>query len=246
MNGTRLIHILFSEYFKRKEEINEFNRQNRWRKRGIAVSAMKFPVHYFTAYSVYVAIYHGDGTVVVSHSGSEMGQGINTKVAQVVAHFLGIALDLVTVTKFDSVIAANVSATAGSIASEMVCMASKKACEKILTRLKPIRDKMPNGSWTEIIHQAWSDSVDLTQKEQLTKDDVKGYSIVGCTCAEIEVDVLTGNVQILRVDIAEDVGNSLNPLVDVGQIEGFPHFLHFNVIQFSTHIQFIHLFAQFN
>lgn len=208
------------DYYKRKSEINEFNMKNRWHKRGIAVTIMKYPMSYFTTYSVYIAIYHGDGTVVVSHSGAEMGQGINTKVAQVVAHFLQIPLDFVTVTKFDNVIGANVSITAGSVGSEVVCMSAKKACEQILSRLKPIRDKHPQASWLEILQEAFAQSIDLTQKEMIPTHELKPYAIIGCVCAEIELDVLTGNVQILRVDIAEDVGNSMNPLVDVGQIEG--------------------------
>lgn len=181
---------------------------------------MKFPIHYFTSYSVYVAIFRGDGSVVVSHAACEMGQGLNTKLAQIVAFTLGIPLEMVTVTGFSTIIAANRSSTAGSIGSESICATAKKACEKILERMRPIREKMPAATWTEIVGQAWLESIDLTQKQLLNKADLKGYEVVGCACAEIEMDVLTGMVQILRVDIVEDVGNSMNPLVDVGQIEG--------------------------
>lgn len=195
--------------------------KNRWKKRGIGVSIMKFPIHYFATFSVYVAIFHGDGTVVVSHSGCEMGQGINTKLAQVVAYTLGIPLDFVTVSGFTTIIGANRSYTAGSIGSESVCMAGKKACEHILERLQPIREKMPaKATWPEMINKAWEANVDLTQKELQKPSDVKAYEVVGCACAEIELDVLTGVMQIIRVDIVEDVGSSMNPLVDVGQIEG--------------------------
>lgn len=182
---------------------------------------MKFPVHYFTTFSVYVAIFHGDGTVVVSHAGCEMGQGINTKLAQVVAYTLGIPLEFVTVSGFSTIIGANRSYTAGSIGSESVCLTAKTACEHILERLRPVREKMPaTATWPEIIDKAWAQNVDLTQKELQKPSDVKAYDVVGCACAEIEMDVLTGVMQILRVDIVEDVGNSMNPLVDVGQIEG--------------------------
>lgn len=209
------------EYYQRKADINAFNLENRWKKRGIAVSTMKFPIHYFTTFSVYVAIFHGDGSVVVSHSGCEMGQGINTKLAQIVAYTLGIPLEFVTVSGFSTIIGANRSYTAGSIGSESVCMAAKKACKHILERLKPVREKMPaSATWSEVIGKAWAQSVDLTQKELQKPSDVKPYDVVGCACAEIEVDVLTGVMQILRVDIVEDVGSSMNPLVDVGQIEG--------------------------
>lgn len=182
---------------------------------------MKFPIHYFTTYPVYIAIYHGDGTVVVSHAGCEMGQGLNTKLIQIVAYTFGIPSEFVTVAGFNTIVAANRSETAGSIASESICLAAKKACERILERMRPIREKMPaTATWAQIVEQTWSQTIDLTQREFLQKSDAKNYDIVGCACAEIEVDVLTGMVQILRVDIAEDVGNSMNPLVDVGQIEG--------------------------
>lgn len=182
---------------------------------------MKFPIHYFSNFSVYVAIFEGDGTVVVSHSGCEMGQGINTKLAQVVAYTLGIPLEFVTISGFSTIIGANRSVTGGSTGSDSVCVAGKKACEHILERLQPIREKMPaTATWPEIVHNAWVQNVDLTQKELQKLSDVKNYDVVGCACAEIEMDVLTGVVQILRVDIVEDVGSSINPLVDVGQIEG--------------------------
>lgn len=99
-------------------------------------------------------------------------------------------------------------------------MAAKLACERILARMKPIRDKKPNATWLEIVHDAWSQSINLTEKQMLQQKDAKGYNIVGCACAELEIDVLTGNIQILRADIHEDTGKSMNPLVDVGQIEG--------------------------
>lgn len=220
MNETDRI-LSIPEYYQRKADINAFNVKNRWKKRGIAVSMMKFPIHYFTTFSVYVAIFHGDGTVVVSHATCEMGQGLNTKLAQIVAYTLGIPLELVTVSGFSTIIAANRSCTAGSIGSELICLVAKKACEHILERMRPIREKMPaTATWTEIVGRAWAESIDLTQKELLKPTDAKSYDVVGCACAEIEMDVLTGMIQINRVDIVEDVGNSMNPLVDVGQIEG--------------------------
>lgn len=218
--------LSFAGYYERKAEINVFNRKNRWKKRGIAVSVMRFPIHYLASLAVYVAIYHGDGTVVVSHGGCEMGQGVNTKVAQVVAFMFGIPLTSITVAPFDSIIMANRSMAAASIASESVCLAAKNACKKILDRLKPIRRRMPQATWAELVQQAWSVDIDLTQKELLPRTQPKPYDIIGCACAEIELDVLTGNIQILRVDIVEDVGNSMSPLVDVGQIEGCQSYIH--------------------
>ncbi|XP_055319493.1 uncharacterized protein LOC129577062 [Sitodiplosis mosellana] len=208
------------DYYDRRAEIAEFNQQNRWRKRGIGVAVMTFPASYIVPLSAYIAIYHGDGTVAISHSGVEIGQGINTKVTQVVAHVLGVPLDLITVTPHSSIIVANNTFTAASITSESVCMAAKMACERILERLKPVREKKPNAPWLEIVHDAWAQSIELTEKQTFENSTAKAYNIIGCACAELEVDVLTGNLQISRVDIHEDTGKSMSPLVDVGQIEG--------------------------
>lgn len=184
------------------------------------MSVMRYPIHYIASFAIYIAIYNGDGTVVVSHGGCEMGQGVNTKVRQVVAFMLSIPLESVSVAPFDSIVMANRSMAAASIASDSVCIAAKNACQKILDRLKPIRRRMPQATWLQVVQAAWANNIPLTQKELLPRTEPKPYDVIGCACAEIELDVLTGNLQILRVDITEDVGNSVSPLVDVGQIEG--------------------------
>lgn len=235
------------EYYERRAQIDEFNKRNRWRKKGIAVAIMNFPVTYLFGTCVYVAIHHGDGTVSVSHGGSEVGQGtpiietnreknfrndscpnsvfscssgIHTKVVQTCARTLGIPIEMVTVHDTNTLISANATFCGGSITSEGACLATQQACEKILARLKPVRDKMPNAPWPDVIETAWLQAIQLTEKHEINLLDFKSYNVMGCACAEIELDVLTGNQQILRVDIVEDTGMSMNPLVDVGQIEG--------------------------
>lgn len=99
-------------------------------------------------------------------------------------------------------------------------MATKQACETLLERLKPVRETMPNASWPELINTAFQKSIPLTEKHTYDMTKAPPYLVIGCACAEIEVDVLTGNQQIVRVDIVEDTGMSMNPLIDVGQIEG--------------------------
>lgn len=111
----------FIDFYNRKKEVETFNTDNRWRKRGIAVVPMKYPLEYFGGYPVYVAIYHMDGTVAVSHGGIEMGQGINTKLTQVVAHCLGIPLQYVSIKPSNNLIGANSFISGGSITSEVVC-----------------------------------------------------------------------------------------------------------------------------
>lgn len=114
------------EFANRKKAVEEFNAVNRWRKRGLSMVPMKYPIDYFFGYPAYVAIYHMDGTVAVSHGGVECGQGINTKVAQVTAHTLGIPLEMISVKSNDNLISANCTATGGSMTSEVVCFVSKQ------------------------------------------------------------------------------------------------------------------------
>lgn len=211
-----------SDYYERKKAANIFNEANRWRKRGIGFTQIKYPLDYFGVIPAYVAIYYGDGSVIVSHGGAECGQGINTKVAQIAAYTLGIPLDLVKVKATDNQIGANSFWTAASTASDSACLATKKACELLLERIKPIRDQLPkSASWQEIVQACHEKFVDLTAKTQFVPGvDGELYYIYGCCCAEVEWDALTGNLQVLRVDLVEDTGRSISPLVDVGQVEG--------------------------
>lgn len=114
------------DYYKRYEEIEEFNISNRWRKRGIAVVPMQYHQGYFHANVVYVSVYHADGTVAISHGGSECGQGIHTKVAQVASHFLDVPLETVRIREIDNMHGANAGFTAGSFTSEAICFVSDK------------------------------------------------------------------------------------------------------------------------
>lgn len=114
--------IYFTDFYSRKAEIDEFNMKNRWRKRGIAIVPMDYHQPFFGSYPVFVTIYHDDGSVAVQHGGIEMGQGINTKVAQVAAHVLQIPLSSISVKRMDNVTGANSFVTAIAIASESVCL----------------------------------------------------------------------------------------------------------------------------
>lgn len=215
------IAFSLSDYSTRKNEIDVFNSENRWRKRGIGITTMKFPIEYLGVFPSLVVIYHGDGTVVVSHGGIECGQGINTKVAQVAAFSLGIPLSFIVVKATNNVIGANSVMTGGSVTSESVCLATKRSCEMLLQRIKPIREGLPSSAtWQEIVQVAHQKFIDLSAKYMFKPSLAKTYDVFGCASAEIELDVLTGNMQILRVDIVEDTGRSISPLVDVGQIEG--------------------------
>ncbi|KAG4066033.1 hypothetical protein HA402_001280 [Bradysia odoriphaga] len=208
------------EYNDRKDKIDEFNKRNRWNKKGIAISIMKFPLLYFDTNTAYVCVYHDDGTVVVKHSGVEIGQGLNTKVTQVAAHTLGIPHTFVKVGSTDNIIGANCALTGASITSEIICFTVMKACEEIMRRLQPLRDANKDAQWTDLTKEAYKNQIGLSVVHTAKAADLKPYDVYGLSCAEVEVDLLTGNLLVHRVDILEDAGVSLNPLIDVGQVEG--------------------------
>lgn len=104
--------------------------------------------------------------------------------------------------------------------SEAVSLAVKKSCETLLERMQPIREELGDPEWKELTQTCYQRLIDLTCKSTFHKDDVSEYTIWGCSCAEVELDILTGNLQLKRVDILEDTGESMSPGIDVGQVEG--------------------------
>ncbi|XP_030572036.1 aldehyde oxidase 4-like [Drosophila novamexicana] len=212
-----------TEYRKRREQINLFNAQNRWRKRGLGLALMEFPLNVSIAlcYPTTVAIYHADGSVVVSHGGIEIGQGINTKVAQVAAFVLGVPLERVRVENSNTITGANSFVTANSMASELVGISVRKACDTLNQRLEPVKRRLgAKASWQQVVESAFIQSISLIATESYKMGDQSNYSIYGLSLSELELDILTGNHLIRRVDILEDAGESLSPSIDVGQVEG--------------------------
>uniref|UniRef100_A0A182M2C9 Indole-3-acetaldehyde oxidase n=1 Tax=Anopheles culicifacies TaxID=139723 RepID=A0A182M2C9_9DIPT len=208
------------EYDERKRLIEQFNEENRWRKRGIAIMPMQYPLELNSMKNAVVSVYTDDGTVSITHGGIEMGQGINTKVAQVAAHLLGIPIEKIVVHPTDSLLNANSNASQHTQATDGVAFAVKRCCEILLERLRPYRTLLRRTSWEDMVRNAHMDDVDLQVSFYATPNDMRTYTIWGLACGEIELDVLTGQVLVRRVDILEDVGESLNPSIDVGQIEG--------------------------
>ncbi|EDV43516.1 uncharacterized protein Dana_GF16485 [Drosophila ananassae] len=226
--GSKMVQLLprflgSTEYRKRRDQINLFNAQNRWRKRGIGLSLMEFPLNttFSFSYPTTVAIYHEDGSVVISHGGIEIGQGINTKAAQVAAFVLGVPLDKVRVESSNTVNGANAFVTANSMCSEMIGLAVRKACDTLNQRLAPVKKQLgPQGTWVQVLQAAYLQSIFLIATESYKLGDIPNYSIFGLSLTEVELDILTGNHLIRRVDILEDAGESLSPNIDVGQVEG--------------------------
>lgn len=208
-----------ANYDDRFSEIKKFNQNNRWRKRAIKIIPLTYDLFYFGNYNSIVGIFHSDGTIAITHAGIEMGQGINTKVAQVCAHILDVPLEKISVKPSASFTSPNAMVTGGSIGSELVSFATMRACQILADRLAPIRLKSKNATWEEIVTLAYNAGIDLQAHYMYSPSDgVKPYDLFGVSALEVEVDLLTGNHDVLRVDILEDVGRSLSPEIDVGQV----------------------------
>lgn len=146
---------------------------------------------------------------------------MNTKIAQVAAYVLGIPLELIRIESSDTINGANSMVTGGAVGSESLCFAVRKACETLNDRLKPVKESLKStASWLDVVQTAWSKSINMIASDHYKSGDMQNYNIYGLALTEIELDILTGNHLIKRVDILEDTGESLSPFIDIGQIEG--------------------------
>ncbi|CAM9401688.1 unnamed protein product, partial [Discosporangium mesarthrocarpum] len=228
----------------RRKAVDRFNATSRWRKRGLSVIPTKFGINFTVTFlnqgGALIHVYT-DGSVLVTHGGTEMGQGLHTKVIQVVAGELGISDDKVvhiSETATDRV--ANSSPTAASISTDLYGMAALDAAQQITARLQPIKEKMgKDANFTAVVKAAYFQRVNLsaqgfyripaercgydfnlTPQENARRGKAFNYFTQGVAASEVEVDCLTGDSLILRADILIDVGASINPGIDIGQIEG--------------------------
>ncbi|XP_030133584.3 aldehyde oxidase isoform X3 [Taeniopygia guttata] len=223
-----------SAYYSRRTAINEFNKQNYWKKRGIAIVPMKFPFGLSTPYlSQGAALVHiyTDGSVLLTHGGIEMGQGIHTKMIQIASRELNIPMSCIHFCETSTTTVPNACASVGSAGTDVNGMAVKDACQTLLKRLQPIIEKNPTGTWNDWIREAFKQSVSLSAtgyfrgyNEYMDWEKGEGqpftYFLFGAACSEVEINCLTGDHKNLRTDIVMDIGCSINPAVDIGQIEG--------------------------
>ena len=224
-----------TEYGARQAAAARFNEAHRWRKRGLALVPTKFGIS-FTAYwlnqaGALVHIYH-DGSVLVAHGGTEMGQGLHTKMAMVAAQALGVPLDRVHISETATNTVANASSTAASASSDLNGYAIANACEQLNARLAPFREKFgPEATMGQLAEAAYFERVNLsaqgfykTPEIGYSWEENKGkmfyYFTQGVAAVECEVDTLTGTWTCLRADVKMDVGRSINPAIDYGQIQG--------------------------
>ena len=246
----------FSDYRARRAQIKAFNQTHSHIKKGIALTPVKFGISFTVKHlnqaGALLTIYT-DGTMLISHGGTEMGQGLYTKIQQVVASAFGVSVQRVNVasTRTDKV--PNTSPTAASSGTDLNGMAAQNACDIIKSNLIEFaiehfkeqkiseedieftNDSVTIGdkslSFPEFIKLAYMNRVPLfaaghykTPKIYYNRDTAKGqpflYYANGASVSEVSLDTLTGEYKVNRVDILHDVGQSLNPAIDIGQIEG--------------------------
>ncbi|KAK6489636.1 xanthine dehydrogenase/oxidase isoform X1 [Huso huso] len=226
--------LVKSSYHQRRKQIEEFNRQHRWKKRGIAIIPTKFGISFTASFlnqaGALIHIYT-DGSVLLTHGGTEMGQGLHTKMAQVASRALQIPISKIHISETSTNTVPNTSPTAASVSSDLNGMAIYNACQILLKRIEPYRNQNPKGSWEAWVKAAYFDSVSLSatgyfRTPGISYDFEKNegnpfhYFSYGVACSEIEIDCLTGDHKNLSTCIVMDVGLSLNPAIDIGQIEG--------------------------
>jgi xanthine dehydrogenase/oxidase len=257
-----------SNFEERVQDIERFNQDNRWRKRGISMMPLKYGVSYtydtLDQGAALLNVYYDDGTILLQHGGVEMGQGIHTKMGQIAAYQLNVPFEKIRVGKNDTDVLPNTSSTGASTGTDLNGGAVINAAQKLRTRLEHyiqgLRDThgdawcVKNGvnywnyeagwratvqvnghsvlMWDHIVQMAYNDRIDLSSHgffryEHLTPvDDANPYGTpffyynYAACCSEVEINVLTGDFTILRTDILYDTGKSINPCVDIGQIEG--------------------------
>ena len=245
--------IATSDYAARRAEITRYNAASPVLKKGLALTPVKFGISFNVVHlnqaGALVHVYT-DGSILVNHGGTEMGQGLNTKVAQVVAHELGVSLAHVRATATDTQKVANTSATAASTGADLNGKAAQDAARKIRLRLAALAAKLLGGAAEDVRFggdrvqvngasmpfpaliakaylerlQLWSDGFYATPGLHWDRDKLQGkpffYYAYGAAVAEVLVDTLTGESRVTRADALHDVGQSLNPAIDIGQVEG--------------------------
>lgn len=241
------------DYFTRRETIKSFNEQSPIIKKGLALTPVKFGISFnatlFNQAGALVHIYT-DGTILVNHGGTEMGQGLYSKIRQIVAHEFSLDLSKIRLSATDTAKVPNTSATAASSGTDLNGKAAQAACINIRNRLqtfaaelantKPSQVQFKDGyiyasgqSWqfAEFIKLAYQARIQLWDSGFYKTPDIHWnpvlrygrpffYFAYGAAASEVAIDTLTGESKVLRVDILHDVGNSINPAIDMGQIEG--------------------------
>ena len=242
-----------SGYQARRQAVADWNAASPILKRGLALVPVKFGISFTLTWlnqaGALVHVYQ-DGSIHLNHGGTEMGQGLNQKIAQVAASVFGVGMEAVKITATDTGKVPNTSATAASSGSDMNGMAAQQACETIRDRMaaflagkhgvEPASVRFADGEvrvagevfgFAQVAAWAYQARISLSSTgfyatPKITWDRLRGrgrpflYFAYGAAVAEVVIDTLTGENRILRADILHDTGSSMNPALDIGQIEG--------------------------
>jgi len=244
-----------AQYWQRREAVSAFNRESPVIKKGLALTPVKFGISFTAKHlnqaGALVHIYT-DGSIQVNHGGTEMGQGLHTKIGQIAANEFGLDLDMIEVTATRTDKVPNTSPTAASSGTDINGKAVQNACITLKTRLaKCYAESLGLGervdevvftdqhavlgkhsiTFPELVQQAYFARVSLsstgfykTPKLQYNRDTGEGkpffYFAYGVSMSEVSIDTLTGEYTVDEVNVIHDVGSSLNPAIDIGQIEG--------------------------
>ncbi len=242
-----------AEYRARREAIAAYNAESPWVKRGIAITPVKFGISFTVTHlnqaGALLHVYQ-DGSIQLNHGGTEMGQGLFVKVAQIVAEVFDVPVERVGISATNTAKVPNTSPTAASSGTDLNGMAARNAALTIKERLAAfvaelhqaepheivfrdgevrVRDNVM--SFAEVARRAYMARIQLsatgfyrTPKVHYDREQARGrpffYFAYGAACSEVAIDTLTGEHRLTRVDIIHDVGRSLNPAIDLGQIEG--------------------------
>ena len=242
-----------SDYSTRRATVDEWNSNNQIIKRGIAMTPVKFGISFTLTHlnqaGALVHVYQ-DGSIHLNHGGTEMGQGLFQKVAQVAASRFGVPIENIKISATDTAKVPNTSATAASSGTDLNGMAVKIACDKIRDRIAAhfaelhdcnaadvsfskghVRVAAKSYRFSEVAQIAYQARISLSatgfyKTPDIQWDRIKGqgrpffYFAYGAAITEVAIDTLTGENRILRTDILHDAGASINPALDIGQIEG--------------------------
>jgi len=223
-----------SDFAARRAAVRRFNAQHAHAKRGLGMTPVKFGISFTATFynqgGALVLIYR-DGSVQVNHGGTEMGQGLHTKIRQIAAQKLGVPLEAIRMMPVRTDKIPNTSPTAASAGTDLNGAAVANACEELKARLAPIAAEMPGSTFAEVVEAAYRRRIPLFAEGYYRTPGVhfdaktgQGapfyYFAWGAAVTEVEVDGFTGEHRVLRTDILQDAGDSLSPLIDRGQIEG--------------------------
>lgn len=223
------------DYYKEKDTIEEFNANNNEKKRGISMHPFSYgvgvaPMLGHTGALINVNM---DGSIAIFTGGAEMGQGFYTKMLQIASQILGLPMSKIYIPESATDKIPNPPVSGGSSTADYCGNAVRLACDELNKRMAPFKNAAPQAAWEQWVMMAWASRVNLSVSSyyktpaEWTQYNVEkkegnrwAYFVNGASCSVVEIDVLSGEHKLLKTEIVMDVGESVNPAIDIAQIEG--------------------------